>query len=107
MQALPSRRSTTPRSGAQRTSKLGRFILDNTTFAFPPHVPSIGLHLASEAHDLWRRTEQELAEIGLPPPFWAFAWGGGLGLARHILDRPALVAGKTVLDFATVRAWSP
>jgi predicted nicotinamide N-methyase len=101
MQALPSRRSTTPRSGAQRTSKLGRFILDNTTFAFPPHVPSIGLHLASEAHDLWRRTEQELAEIGLPPPFWAFAWAGGQGLARHILDRPALVAGKTVLDFAT------
>src|SRR6478752_5925302 len=67
----------------------------------PPHVPEIRLHLADEAHDLWLKTEEELAEIGLPPPFWAFAWAGGQGLARHILDHPALVAGKRVLDFAS------
>ncbi len=78
-----------------------RFILDNTTIAAPPHVPEISLHLAAEAHDLWHRTEEELAEIGLPPPFWAFAWAGGQGLARHVLDNPELVAGKSVLDFAT------
>ena len=66
-----------------------------------PHVPEIVLHLADEAHDLWRRTEEELAEIGLPPPFWAFAWAGGQGLARHVLDHPELVSGKKVLDFAT------
>ena len=34
------------------------------------------------------------------PPFWAFAWPGGLALARHILDNPALAADKRVLDFA-------
>ena len=34
------------------------------------------------------RTEEELAEIGLPPPFWAFAWAGGQGLARYVLDHP-------------------
>ena len=78
-----------------------RFILDNTSLAAPPQIPSILLHLAGEVHDLWRRTEEELAEIGLPPPFWAFAWAGGQGLARHVLDRPGLVAGRTVLDFAT------
>lgn len=78
-----------------------KFILDNTALMAPPHVPEIRLHLADEAHDLWRRTEEELEEIGLPPPFWAFAWAGGQGLARHILDNPGLVAGRHVLDFAS------
>lgn len=78
-----------------------RFILDNTEIMAPPHVPEIRLHLASEVHDLWLKTEEDLAEIGLPPPFWAFAWAGGQGLARHILDNPDLVAGKRVVDFAT------
>ncbi|MBB4954843.1 putative nicotinamide N-methyase [Agrobacterium vitis] len=78
-----------------------RFILDNTEIMAPPHVPEIRLHLACEVHDLWLKTEDDLAEIGLPPPFWAFAWAGGQGLARHILDHPDLVAGKRVVDFAT------
>ncbi|MGV1895507.1 50S ribosomal protein L11 methyltransferase [Agrobacterium vitis] len=78
-----------------------RFILDNTDLIAPPHVPEIRLHLASEVHDLWLKTEDDLAEIGLPPPFWAFAWAGGQGLARHILDNPQLVAGKRVVDFAS------
>jgi predicted nicotinamide N-methyase len=77
------------------------FIRANTALAAPPHVPEIRLHLADEAHDLWKKTEEELAGIGLPPPFWAFAWAGGQGLARHILDHPALVAGKRILDFAS------
>jgi predicted nicotinamide N-methyase len=78
-----------------------RFIADNTTLMAPPHVPEIRLHLADEAHDLWRRTEDELAEIGLPPPFWAFAWAGGQGLARYVLDTPETVRGRNVLDFAS------
>ena len=78
-----------------------KFIHANTTVTAPPHVPEIRLHLADEAHDLWRRTEEELAEIGLPPPFWAFAWAGGQGLARYVLDNPGLVAGRRVLDFAS------
>jgi predicted nicotinamide N-methyase len=77
------------------------FTRANTALAAPPHVPEIRLHLADEAHDLWKKTEEELAGIGLPPPFWAFAWAGGQGLARHILDHPALVAGRRVLDFAS------
>ena len=77
------------------------FIRDNTGVLCPPHVPEVRLRLASEAHDLWLKTEEELEEIGLPPPFWAFAWAGGQGLARHVLDHPGLVAGKSVLDFAS------
>ncbi len=59
------------------------------------------LHLADEAVALWTKTEEELGEIGLPPPFWAFAWAGGQALARYIEDHPELVAGKRVLDFAS------
>lgn len=77
------------------------FILANTELMAPPHVPEIRLHLASEAHDLWLKTEEELEEIGLPPPFWAFAWAGGQGLARFVLDHPELVQGRRVLDFAS------
>ena len=50
---------------------------------------------------IWRKTEEELGEMGLPPPFWAFAWAGGQALARHILDHPDLVRGRRVLDFAS------
>ncbi len=77
------------------------FILENTDLMRPPHVPEILLHLATEAHDLWLKTEEDLEAIGLPPPFWAFAWAGGQGLARYILDNPETVAGKRVLDFAS------
>ena len=78
-----------------------RFILSNTALAAPPHVPEIVLHLAHEAHALWHRTEEELQQTGLQPPFWAFAWAGGQGLARYILDHPHVVRAKSVLDFAS------
>lgn len=77
------------------------FIRANTSLIAPPHVPEIRLYLASEAHELWLKTEEELEAIGLPPPFWAFAWAGGQGLARYVLDHPETVARKRVLDFAS------
>jgi predicted nicotinamide N-methyase len=77
------------------------FILDNTTLIAPAHVPEIRLLTASHAHELWHRTEEELQAIGLPPPFWAFAWAGGQGLARFLLDHPQIVRKKRVLDFAS------
>lgn len=66
-----------------------------------PHAPEIALHVAEEATELWQKTEEELATIGLPPPFWAFAWAGGQALARYILDHPETVRAKRVLDFAS------
>ncbi|MEP9397513.1 methyltransferase [Mesorhizobium sp. KR2-14] len=90
-----------PRSRAVTPEDAKRFIRANTALMAPPHVPEIRLHLADEAHELWEKTEEELAEIGLPPPFWAFAWAGGQGLARYILDHPDSVRGKRVLDFAS------
>jgi len=77
------------------------FIRAHTRLLPVPHAPEIALHLADEATELWRKTEEELDEIGLPPPFWAFAWAGGQALARYILDHRAIVAGRRVLDFAS------
>jgi predicted nicotinamide N-methyase len=77
------------------------FIARETALLPVPHVPEIRLHLAHEAIDLWQKTEDELAEMGLPPPFWAFAWAGGQALARYILDHPETVRGQRVLDFAS------
>ena len=77
------------------------FILANTALMPVPLVPEIVLHVATEAVPLWSKTEDELNEAGLPPPFWAFAWAGGQALARYILDHPAEVAGKEVIDLAS------
>ena len=79
---------------------LADFVRRNTAVTAPPLVPEIRLHLATEVTPIWQATEDTLARTGLPPPFWAFAWAGGQALARHLLDHPAEVAGRSVLDFA-------
>ena len=77
------------------------FIAANTRLQTVPHAPEISLWLADEITPLWRLTEEELGAMGLPPPFWAFAWAGGQALARWLLDHPAEFAGKRVIDLAT------
>lgn len=77
------------------------FIRENTRLRPVPHVPEISLYVADEAVPLWQKTEAELGEMGLPPPFWAFAWAGGQALARYILDHPHVVRGQRVLDLAS------
>jgi predicted nicotinamide N-methyase len=77
------------------------FIRANTAVMAPPLVPEVRLHLAHEAVPIWQKTEEELGEIGLPPPFWAFAWAGGQALARHLLDHPDIVRGRRVVDLAS------
>lgn len=76
------------------------FIRANTRLLPVPHAPEISLHVADDSTALWTKTEDELGEMGLPPPFWAFAWAGGQALARYVLDHPDIVRGKRVLDFA-------
>ena len=85
-----------PLSAAERRS----FILENTRLQRPPHTPEIQLHLADEITPIWRMTEEALGEMGVPPPFWAFAWAGGQALARYVLDHPDVVRGRRVIDFA-------
>jgi predicted nicotinamide N-methyase len=77
------------------------FIRAETRLRPVPHAPELVLHVADEATALWQKTEEELGEIGLPPPFWAFAWAGGQALARYVLDHPEAVRARHVLDFAS------
>ena len=77
------------------------FIRANTRLKPVPHVPEISLYVADESVPIWLKTEEELDAIGLPPPYWAFAWAGGQALARYVLDHPHEVAGKRVLDLAS------
>jgi predicted nicotinamide N-methyase len=61
---------------------LSQFIRANTKLLAVPLVPEICLHLAEESLPIWRKTEEELGEMNVPPPYWAFAWAGGQALAR-------------------------
>ncbi|MDD3371401.1 MAG: methyltransferase [Alphaproteobacteria bacterium] len=77
------------------------FIRAQTQVLSPAIVPELRLHLATEVMPLWQKTEEALREDGVQPPFWAFAWPGGQGVARYILDNPEIVAGRRVLDLAS------
>ena len=75
------------------------FVRRNAAITAPPLVPEIRLYLATEITPIWQATEESLALSAVPPPFWAFAWAGGQALARYVLDHPAEIAGRFVLDF--------
>jgi predicted nicotinamide N-methyase len=81
------------------TSALDERIRSHTRVAPVPYVPEVRLYQADAAIDLWQAMEG-WAGGELPPPFWAFAWLGGQALARHLLDHPDVVAGRSVLDLA-------
>jgi predicted nicotinamide N-methyase len=84
-----------PRTGSgQPGADPLRFIRENTRIEPVPSVPEIRIHTAHEATGLWRIAEGD----DPPPPYWAFPWAGGLALARHILDNPALARTRSVLD---------
>lgn len=75
-----------------------RFIQANAKLLTVPLVPEIRLHLAEESMPIWQKTEEELGQMNVPPPYWAFAWAGGQALARYLLDNASLVSERTVLD---------
>lgn len=62
----------------------------------PALCPELELWLLGEELDLERSIPALLALDDAP--YWAFAWGSGQALARHLLDRPELVKGKRVID---------
>lgn len=63
--------------------------------------PEIELQIAPDLTTLWRAQERWFGKSGLPPPYWGVAWPGGLALARYILDNPAVVRDRTVLDIGS------
>jgi predicted nicotinamide N-methyase len=77
------------------------FITENTELLAPPLVPEIVLHLATESLPIWQKTEEELGEMNVPPPYWAFAWAGGQALARYLIDHPDTCCNRDVLDIGS------
>jgi predicted nicotinamide N-methyase len=69
-----------------------------------PGIAGIRLHLAEDVAPVWRATEAALGmagTAGAPIPYWAFAWAGGLALARFVQEHAEEVEGRRVLDVAT------
>jgi predicted nicotinamide N-methyase len=60
--------------------------------------PEIRLNLPSQ---VWASFQDGFDNGLLTPPYWALEWPGGQALARHILDHPDIVAGRTVVDWGT------
>jgi predicted nicotinamide N-methyase len=75
-----------------------QLIREHTRIRPAPLVPTIHLYQADVLVPLWQATEWRAA-APQPPPFWAFAWPGSAALARYLLDAPAVVRSKSVLDF--------
>jgi predicted nicotinamide N-methyase len=82
-----------------KKEEMAEFIRSQTVLAKAPIVPEIELYLATEITPIWQITEERLKGGDLPPPYWAFAWPGGQGLARYVLDHPEAIKGERALDF--------
>lgn len=79
--------------------ELVEFVRDRTAPAPVPLCPELVVQQATEVTALWHATAKELAGWD-DSPYWAFPWAGGQALARLVLDRPELVRGRAVFDFA-------
>ncbi|MCI4665669.1 MAG: 50S ribosomal protein L11 methyltransferase [Neomegalonema sp.] len=75
-------------------------IICETRVFIPSIVPELRYWGVDEETPLWAATEATLEQAQLPPPFWAFAWPGGQGLARFLLDTPDRARGRNVLALA-------
>lgn len=67
------------------------------TVQAPFLCPELRLWLLPPGAQSWHAADPQ----ALGMPYWAFAWPGGQVLARYLLDHPALVRGKRVVDFGS------
>ena len=77
------------------------FVRAHTALAEVPFVPELKIFTATEVTPLWRATEERLGKLGIDVPFWCVPWAGGQALARWVLDHPASVRGRRVVDFGS------
>ena len=74
------------------------FVRRTTRLQPVPDLPGVRLHLADDVAVASRLTGAELGQSDPGIPFWAFAWTGGLGIARYLAEHPDEVAGRRVVD---------
>ncbi|MEO8437116.1 MAG: 50S ribosomal protein L11 methyltransferase [Chloroflexota bacterium] len=86
---------------APSPARLRSFVRRNTRLVEVPDLPGVRLHLGDDAMTICHLAGLELGQPDPPLPFWAFAWSGGLAVARYLADHPEEVAGLRVLDIAS------
>lgn len=64
-----------------------------------PLCPEIALYLLDPDYPQQALAPETALRLMDEPIYWIFCWASGQVLARFILDEPAWVAGKTVVDF--------
>jgi predicted nicotinamide N-methyase len=77
------------------------FVLRHTSLRPVPGLDGVRLQLADEILPLWRAVQLETDDDDAAMPYWAFAWSGGLAIARYLREHPEAVAGRRVLDLAS------
>jgi len=92
-------RPTQSKHPAGDRNELKRFIRANLPISPVFTAAGLRLHQAGPGSGLRRLAGG--GRHGFVPPYWAYAWGGGLALARHFLERPDVVAGRRVLDLGS------
>lgn len=74
------------------------FVTRHTHLRPVPGLPAVRLHLADDVLGLWRAAQVATRDPDAPLPYWAFAWSGGLAIARYLGDHPDVVVGRRVFD---------
>ena len=87
--------------GSSSPAQLRAFVRRTTRLGPVPDLDGVRLHQADDAMAVLQLAGNELRQADPPLPFWAFAWAGGLAVSRYLVDHPAEVAGKRVLDLAS------
>jgi predicted nicotinamide N-methyase len=77
------------------------FVLRHTRLRPVPGLEAVRLHLADEVLPLWRAVQVETDDPDAALPYWAFAWAGGLAIARYLREHPEAVAGRRIFDMAS------
>src|SRR5512141_464848 len=77
------------------------FVHRHTRLRAVPGLEDIRLHLADEVLPLWRAVQVETGDPEAALPYWAFAWAGGLAIARYLRDHPEAVDGGRVFDLGS------
>lgn len=77
------------------------FVLRHTRLRPVPGFEEIRLHLADEVLPLWHAAQVETRDEEAALPYWAFAWAGGLAIARYLREHPEAVAGRRVFDLGS------
>ena len=84
-------------AGPSLPSRLA-FVRRHTRLQDVPEIPGLRLHLADDVTTVWHQTGEFLGLADPPLPYWAFAWSGGLGIARYLANHPEEIAERIVVD---------